>query len=65
MGDDSPTVHALRATLALAASYQTRPDPCPHAMHWGGRTDRPRKGQVPAACAAQGYSANTLYMVSR
>lgn len=54
-----------RAALALAATYHTQPDPCPHAMHWGGRGDKIRPRQVPAECAAQGWTHNTLLAVTR
>lgn len=36
------------------------PDPCPEAIHFGGRMDVLRPGTIPARCAAQGLTANTL-----
>lgn len=48
----------LHAVELVAGKH---PDPCPRAIHWGGVMDIPKRGQVKAECAAQAYTANTLY----
>lgn len=47
-------------TDVLAGEYK---DPCPRAMHWGGKMDSAKPGMVPARCAAA--TANTFYAVRR
>ncbi len=52
----------IRARAAALVAGK-RPDPCPRAVHWGGTVDSPRGRQIPATCAAQGRTKNTLYVV--
>ena len=52
----------LRA-LVLELEAGIHPDPCPTAMHWGGRTDPRKVWMVNAPCALP--TVNTFYAVRR
>lgn len=51
---------ALRAFVERVVAGDVA-DPCPRAVHWGGRMDVPRGKMIPARCAAP--TANTFYAV--